>query len=309
MVVGVEVVVGALADPAQRGELGQDGGGRLESVEQPEPGERIRPGEQRRQLGELALARRLGGAAASRRASATVSGSGSRPSPGRESARPAGPAAGRRRTSAPSRPAGRPPRGRPGRRSGRSASRPPSGTAIALTVKSRSRRSSSIDPARSAATSTFQPPVAGDHPPGRELVGELERMPPPSAAIWRAAAATSPSKAMSTSTTSPPEDRVADGAADEPGAVGDVAQARAGHLDRRRLAEALLEPGQMGRAGHRSAPIGAGHARGDPAGDLVVDRAEAVGELLGADLLLVLAADQDGGLAGLDLGRRGRGRR
>ncbi len=67
------------------------------------------------------------------------------------------------------------------------------------------------------------------------------------------------------------EDRVANRAADEPGAIGDLAQPRAGDLDRRSLAEALLEPGQMDRSAHRrlsSPPPGrrAGTRRVSPQG-------------------------------------------
>ncbi len=62
VVVGVEVVVGALADAAHRRDLGEDHRRRLEAVEHPEPGERLRSGEQPGELGELPLAGRLGGA-------------------------------------------------------------------------------------------------------------------------------------------------------------------------------------------------------------------------------------------------------
>ncbi len=60
--VHVEVVVGALFDPAQRLQLGQDDGGQPELVEQGHAAQRVGPADQLAQLDQLALPCRLGGA-------------------------------------------------------------------------------------------------------------------------------------------------------------------------------------------------------------------------------------------------------
>ncbi|KAA0267044.1 MAG: hypothetical protein EDQ89_11955, partial [Acidobacteria bacterium] len=87
--------------------------------------------------------------------------------------------------------------------------------------------------------------VAGDDAPGGELARELERMPLP---VGR-----DPAGGLGGITVEGDVDvddvgaegGVADGAADQPGAIGDVAEPRPGDLDRRRLPESLLEPGQV----------------------------------------------------------------
>jgi hypothetical protein len=93
--------------------------------------------------------------------------------------------------------------------------------------------------------------VVSDDPPGPEVVGQLER-------VTAGVGGDLPRGLLDVAVERdvdvddvPAQDRVADRAADEPGAVGDVAEPRTGDLDRRRLAEALLEPGQVRGAGHR----------------------------------------------------------
>ncbi len=76
VIVDVEVVVRVLDHASQRGELRQHGGRRPELVEQPQAGDRIRPGDQQPQLGELALPGRLAGA--SRRLERQLAGPGRR---------------------------------------------------------------------------------------------------------------------------------------------------------------------------------------------------------------------------------------
>jgi hypothetical protein len=58
--VDVEVVVGALFDPAQRLQLRQDDRGEAELVEQRHPAQRVRPADELAQLRELALSGGLG---------------------------------------------------------------------------------------------------------------------------------------------------------------------------------------------------------------------------------------------------------
>ena len=81
---------------------------------------------------------------------------------------------------------------------------PSSGTAIELTVKSRSRRSRSIESPRNAATSSFQLPSRAITRQVSNSSESSNGWPSDSSAIRRAAAATSPSKARSTSVTSLP---------------------------------------------------------------------------------------------------------
>ncbi len=58
--VDVEVMVGALLDPAQRLQLGQDDRRQAELVEQRHAAQRVRAADELAQLGELALSRGLG---------------------------------------------------------------------------------------------------------------------------------------------------------------------------------------------------------------------------------------------------------
>ena len=94
--------------------------------------------------------------------------------------------------------------------------------------------------------------------------------------------------------TSRPERRVADRPAGDPGSAP-RRRARAGR--------AATSGGrcEVPREAHARHP---GHPRRDPAGDLVVDRAEPRRDLLGEDRVLALGADQHGLVAGLDLGLR-----
>ena len=172
--VDVEVVVGALLDPAQRRQLGQDDRGHAELVEQLEAAQRVVAAEQQAQLGQLALAGGLGGAAALRPAPApAVAGSISRSSSAASRA-----ARSSRSGSAAKLPS---PTTRRSRRSrsarppwGSIGSPPSSGTATAPTVKSRSARSASIEPPRRAVSVDLPAGPTIDDPPGGELGGELE---------------------------------------------------------------------------------------------------------------------------------------
>ena len=121
-------------------------------------------------------------------------------------------------------------------------------------MKSRSRRSISIEAAREGGDVDLPVAVAGDDPPGLELLGELERMPVGVGGDLAGGLLDVAVEGDVDVDHVAAEDRVADGAADEPGAIGDVAETRAGDLDRRRLAESLLEPGQVGGARAGSTP-------------------------------------------------------
>ena len=178
------------------------------------------------------------------------------------------------------------------------ARRPLSGTAIALTAKSRWARSSSIVGPWSGDTSPTQRAVARDRAPRAELLGELE---------GRAAArlARSPARASSGEPVDrqvhvpdrPAEQRVAHRAAHDPRAVSGRPAPR----------------GRRGRPPPRAALRGSRvlppHPRGEPARDLVVDRADRARDLLRQDPLVPLRADQHGRLARPRRRSRGRGRR
>ena len=159
VVVDVEVVVVALLDPVEGGQLGQDRLEHAEAVGQLQPGDCAVRDDQAAQLQEDALAR---GARHVRRGGAGEPlGLGVRrrsPAP-RRSAAGAGRAAGRaRRPRARSRAASRPSRSaRPP--SGSIRSPPSKGRASAFTVKSRRRRSSSIVSPCSGEKSQTRPPL------------------------------------------------------------------------------------------------------------------------------------------------------
>lgn len=253
MVVGVEVVVGALADAAHRGDLGEDHRGRLEAVEHPESGERLRSRQEPGELGELPLPGRVGGPrrlAAGERDRLRL---GLDADPGRE----AGPAedpqrvVGERALRAGAEDArlevvqagGRVDRRATGERHRNRVDREVAQPQIDLDR-----------PAAQAGDVDLPAPVVVDDPPGVEIAGELERVAADlggEVACRRRDVAGEGDVDVDDIAT---EDRVADRSADDPGAVGDVAEPGAGHLDGRSGAEPLLEPRQVGGARHALSP-------------------------------------------------------
>ena len=147
----------------------------------------------------------------------------SAPSPGRAGSR-ARPRAGPRAAAAADRPSKtlgetRPEdasrRGRHGRRTDRRPRRPPSGTAIALTVKSRVARSSSIVPRQRREVD--RPPVRRARPARRRAAPRAGTALRPSASRRRARPPSGSRQATSRSIELAAEQLVADGAADDPG--------------------------------------------------------------------------------------------
>ena len=155
---------------------------------------------------------------------------------------------------------------------GSSSSPPASGSAIALIVKSRAARSAARSPSRSAHE--VDVPGAGRGPTTRQAPNAPES----SNAVPRAARAIARGRRLGVAgharrrgrSSSRPSSAVAHGAADEP----------------RRLAGQRLARGLERVASWRVDPR---HARRDPAGHLVVDRAEPPRDLLGEDPLAALA--------------------
>ena len=250
MVVGVEVVVGALADPTEAGQLRQDDGGRAEAVEDPEAGQRLGTREQAGELGELALAGRLGGARRLATGQLDRLLLGFEPDPGSEPGRPQYPqwivGEGAVRAGAEDagldvvETAGGVDRGAAGERHRDGVDGEVAKPQVELDRVRPQRGDIDLPVA-----------VVGDDPPGLEVLGELERMP-------SGVGGDLPRRLFDVAVEGDvdvdhvaAQDRVADGAADDPGAIGDVAEAGARDLDRRRFAEPLLEPRQVHRAGHR----------------------------------------------------------
>ena len=179
---------------------------------------------------------------------------------------------------------------------------PASGSAIALTVKSRRARSASSEPPRNGSTSTCheESRAATRHAPKvSDRAKQAAR--PAACAIAAAASPGSPSTTTSTSAVGRPSSAVADRAAHQPGRP--AGQRGAGRL------QALTHAGPASTAGcdarsrpglpdrHAVAVVDARHARREHAGDLVVDRVQAPRDLLGGDPLVALEADQDRRLA------------
>ena len=201
------------------------------------PRERLRRGDDPPQLGEDALGRDAGRApGALARRGARSAGSGSSSSSTR-AAPAAAPAAGRRAKAA-RRGHAQAPRA-PGPRappSGSIGSPPASGSAIALTVKSRSARSASSVPPRSGARSACQRAVARDDAPRAELLRQREAAAPPGRARDRARrlAPGRPRRRRRGRRSARPSSAVADRAADEPRPA--AGQRRASRVEARRHA-------------------------------------------------------------------------
>ena len=150
---------------------------------------------------------------------------------------------------------------------------------------------------RRAVTSTCQAPSRRQRPPGPELLGERERGAADGAGDRLRGVRLRPgSTTTSASTTGRPS---AASRTAPPTTHAGPSTASARGADRRRGAQALPQ-----RA-HRTLPLmRTRHPRRDPAGDLVVDRAQGGGDLLREDALAAARADQHGLGAGLD-GRLG----
>ena len=204
--VDVAVVEDVLLDAAQRRQLGQHDGGDAEVLGQHQPVGGALGADDPLELGEHALRRHAGEPGRVPRTAARVAGleleARARP-PG---APRAACAAGRRRAPPPRPSAAAAPRGRPARRAGRAARRPPSGSAIALIVKSRAARSAAMSPSRRRTRSTFQPP----RPTTRHAPNAPESsnaVPPAALATAPAAARGSPATATSKSLVARPSSR------------------------------------------------------------------------------------------------------
>jgi hypothetical protein len=109
-------------------------------------------------------------------------------------------------------------------------------------------------PAAQAGDVDLPVPVVVDDPPGVEIAGELERV----AADLGGEAARRRRDVAGEGDVDvddvAAEDCVTDRSADDPGAVGDVAEPGAGHLDGRSGTEPLLEPRQVDGARHPLSP-------------------------------------------------------
>ena len=279
----VEVVVAALLDAAQRLELGQHDGAAAELEREPDPVRRRArsraPAAARRRR---ARRRRRASPAAAARAAARASRVGARGRARRRAARGAARAAGRPRARrAPTS------RRRPAREVGGAAERVDE---LAAGQRPRDRVDGEVaqaqgrprsSPPRSGVRSACQRVIARDDAPGAELVRERERG---RARGARQRAGRGRDVAVDRRGRGrrrrAPEQLVADGAADEPAAAARPAP-RAPARARRHVASCAV------------AVVAARHPRADRAGDLVVDRALARGELLGADALVAVRAEQD----------------
>ncbi len=169
-------------------------------------------------------------------------------------------------------------------------SSPPSGTATAPIVKSRSARSASIASPRRAVRSTCQERSAAT---ARQVANSAESsnaVPPALARDRPGAGAGSPTTARSRSSTSRPRaaSRTAPPTIQIPSPPPSARRTRARAGPRR---AALRRSRRFPR-----------HPRRDPAGDLVVDRPQQAGDLLGTDRRVALRTDQHRLVAGLDLG-------
>ncbi len=211
---------GSLFDPAQRRELGQDDRGQAELVEQPEPGAagRAPPISWR-----SSTSWRSPAGSAARAACGTGQrlgpGVDRQPELGGEPRRPQQPQRVGGEALARRPPAGRRARGRRGRPCGSTGSPPASGTATAPTVKSRAPRSASIVSPRRALTSTCQ---AASRPTARQVSNSEESSkawPSPAAAIDRATGRRVARDREVEVDHLAPAGRVADRAADDPGAA------------------------------------------------------------------------------------------
>ena len=291
------MVVRVLLHAAKRLELRQQGRRSPELVQDLQPPDRLSARDQQAQLRELALPRRLA------RPPRLRAGEGDsllihlERRARRRSAPPGGSAAGRRRSFAPRRRAAhaRPRSASPPCGSSGGAPRSASGTAIALTVKSRRARSASIPSPRSLVTSTCQ---ARSPASARQLANSSESLnagPPATRPISLAACPSSPATARSTSSTSLPRaaSRIAPPTIQTPSAAPRACLAGANGRSRR---QELWDRGAH-RAG--GADLHAWHPRRDPAGDLVVDRLQAAGHLLAQDPIVALGTDQHRRRAGL----------
>ena len=203
--VDVEVVVGALLDPAQRLELGQQRRRDPELVDQLQPAERVGAGDQQPQLGELALAGRLRGALGLRPAPRPRCRPRSRGRARRRAGRPAAAAAGRRRSCARRPPAGparsrsaSPPKGSsaspPAERHGDRADREVAGGEVGLDAAAPQR-----GPRRPATRRRGRAPARCSN-----SAESSNALPPSPRAIAAAASRGSPATARSRSVTSRP---------------------------------------------------------------------------------------------------------
>ena len=272
--VDVEVVVGALLDPAQALQLGQDDRGQLQLVEQSEAAQRVGAAEQLPQLGQLALAGGLGGAGRGGAGQRDGAGVDLEAELGGEARRPQQP----QRVLGEAALADRPQHaalevGEAAEGVDRLAAGERHGDGADREVARGRGRPRSPSPRR-AVDVDLPAALGGDDAPGAELGRELEgvlaelagdRLAPPRRDRRRRRGRGRRPRA---------ERRVADGAADDPDAVARrpaPARRRERPEARRRAA---IEP-----TTHAGAPR---HPGRDPAGDLVVDRVEAGGDLLGA---------------------------
>ena len=297
----VEVVVGVLARRRAAPAIsGRTTGGRAERRRAARSAaHRVGARDEQPQLRELPLARGLTRAPGASPARARRSPARSRSRGPQRAGRRAGCAAGRRRSCAPRRPAADRPRRRRARRAGRSASPPAaSGTAIALTVKSRSPQVG-LDRSRrgGGVTSSVPGAICVERAPGAELRRELEAGP--------AGDLGDPRRERG----APARRRRGRGRP-----PGDRARRRGPRRRRSR-------PSAPGASASRAAPDRRGARRArrrasrdhvlardagrDPGGDLVVDRPQSSRELLGEDPLAALGRRSDHHLGpGRDLGLR-----
>ncbi len=142
-------------------------------------------------------------------------------------------------------------------------------------------------------TSICQRGSLADHPPGPELGRELEGVLTQLGSDRLCDRARVARRGEIEVGDLAPEGGVAHSAADDPDIVSVMQCPAAGDHDRRR-----------GKLLERAHPGHPRHPRGDRTGDLVVDRLQAVRDLLGEDPLLALATDQNRLLARFDVGLR-----
>ena len=296
--VDVEVVVRALLDARAAGaSSGSTAVGRAERVHQREPLERPVGDHDPLELGEHALRRDVG---EPRRAPASPR----EPSPasvvepqlGRQPRQRGSSAADPRRTQSPRPSAAAARRGPAIPPNGSTGAPPPSGSAIALTVKSRSAEVGLDRVADERQQVDLPAVVAGDHAPAAERLGQRERD------ARRAARATAARR----------RPRLAGQRDVEVRRSRDRAGGRAPPRRRaRRGPSTSSRSASSGAARSRRLTVAvvlARHAPRDRAQDLVVDRVEPAGELLGRLPLCPVATDDASRPRPARRPRRGRGR-